>query len=52
MPELGLNDEQVANVLTYVYNQWGNKGGEITPDLAAQVRARMASAAVPGAPST
>ena len=48
MPELGLNDEQVANVLTYVYNQWGNKGGEITPDVAAQVRAKMA-AAVPAA---
>ena len=32
MPKLKLTDEEIANVLTYVYNSWGNKGGEITPD--------------------
>lgn len=47
MPQLGFNDEQVANVLTYVYNQWENKGGEITPDLVKQVRSRTASTTVP-----
>lgn len=31
MPKLQLSDEQVANVLTFVRNQWGNQGGEVTP---------------------
>ncbi len=26
MPALGLSDEDIANVLTYVYNSWGNSG--------------------------
>lgn len=30
MPALGLDDEDVANVLTYVMNSWGNKGGIVT----------------------
>ena len=38
MPATALNDEQVANVLTYVANNWGNKGGEITPDQVAKQR--------------
>lgn len=37
MPKLNLTDEQAANILTFVMNSWGNKGGEITP---AQVKAR------------
>lgn len=37
MPSLGLSDEEIANVLTYVRNSWGNKGDEVTP---AQVRAQ------------
>lgn len=37
MPKLQLTDEQAADVLTYVLNSWGNKGGEITP---AQVKER------------
>jgi nitrite reductase (NO-forming) len=39
MPQLGLNDEQVANVLTYVYNLWENNGTEVLPDLVKEVRA-------------
>ena len=39
MPQLGLNDEQVANVLTFVYNSWGNNGTEVLPDQVKQVRA-------------
>lgn len=36
MPAVALNDEDVANVLTFVLNTWDNKGGEITPaDVAA-----------------
>jgi nitrite reductase (NO-forming) len=37
MPKLNLTDEDAANVLTFVLNSWGNKGGEITP---AQVKAK------------
>jgi len=32
MPALGLTDEQVANVLTYVYSQWGNSGVVVLPE--------------------
>jgi nitrite reductase (NO-forming) len=39
MPALALNDEDVANVLTYVYSTWNNNGTEVTPKDVAQVRA-------------
>ena len=32
MPALRLSDEDIAHVLTYVYNQWGNAGHIITPE--------------------
>lgn len=38
MPKINLTDEEIANVLTYVYNNWGNKGGEITPQQVARVK--------------
>lgn len=38
MPALALNDEDAANVLTYVYSQWGNNGTRVTPALVAEVR--------------
>ncbi len=38
MPSLGLNDEDVANVLTYVYSEWENKGTEVTPDAVRKIR--------------
>lgn len=31
MPAVQLNDEQMANVLTYILNSWNNNGGEISP---------------------
>ncbi|MDN5801900.1 copper-containing nitrite reductase [Psychrobacter sp. FME5] len=31
MPAVALDDEKVANVVTYIINSWDNKGGEITP---------------------
>lgn len=40
MPSLGLSDDQVANVLTYVYSQWGNNGTVVRPADVAAVRAR------------
>jgi nitrite reductase (NO-forming) len=39
MPKLTLTDEQIANVLTFVYNQWGNKGHEVTTEQVKKVRA-------------
>ena len=39
MPTLGLNDEDVANVLTYVYSVWDNSGVEVKPEQVAKVRA-------------
>ncbi len=40
MPALNLPDEDVANVLTYVYNTWGNAGHEVKPAEVAAVRAK------------
>ena len=39
MPALSLSDEAVANVLTYVYSQWGNSGAVVTPEMVAPIRA-------------
>lgn len=38
MPAIALDDEKVANVVTYVLNNWGNKGGEVTPDQVKSAR--------------
>ena len=43
MPSMSqLNDDEIANILTYVLNSWGNKGGSID---AAVVKAERAKAA-------
>jgi nitrite reductase (NO-forming) len=39
MPALNLSDDDVANVLTYVYSQWGNKGTVVTREQVARIRA-------------
>lgn len=39
MPSFPLTDEDIANVLTYVYNSFGNSGLEVTPDEVKAVRA-------------
>jgi nitrite reductase (NO-forming) len=39
MPALALSDEDAANVLTYVYSQWGNNGTRVTVEQVRQVRA-------------
>lgn len=39
MPALSLSDEDIANVLTYVYSQWGNNGTRVTPEQVRTVRA-------------
>jgi nitrite reductase (NO-forming) len=41
MPPMSqLNDDEVANILTYVLNSWGNEGPAITAAQVAQVRAK------------
>ena len=32
MPAVNLKDEDVANVLTFILNSFGNKGGEVKPE--------------------
>jgi mono/diheme cytochrome c family protein len=32
MPSFPLSDEDIANALTYTYNNFGNSGKEVTPD--------------------
>ncbi|MBJ6118222.1 nitrite reductase, copper-containing [Pontibacter sp. BT310] len=41
MPKLKLSDEEIANVMTYVLNTWGNKGGEITPAQVGKAKANF-----------
>lgn len=38
MPAQVLTDDQVANVLTYVYNNWGNNGALVTPERVKEQR--------------
>jgi len=47
MPALGLDDEKIANVLTYVYNSWENNGTEVTPEMVKAVRDAGGKAAEP-----
>ncbi len=39
MPALGLSDDDVASVLTYIRNSWGNKGDLVQASEVAKVRA-------------
>ena len=39
MPPVMLDDEQVADVITFVVNSWGNTGGRVTTDNVHAVRA-------------
>ena len=42
MPPMNqLNDDEVANILTYVLNSWGNKGGQIKTEDMKAVRAQV-----------
>lgn len=38
MPALGLSNDDVANVLTYIYSQWGNAGSVVLPQEVTTVR--------------
>lgn len=41
MPAQSLGDEEVANVLTYVYNSWNNKAQEVKPDDVKSIREKL-----------
>lgn len=45
MPALGMSDEDIANVLTYVYSTWGNSKKTVTP---AEVKAVKSGPAAGG----
>ena len=46
MPPMNqLNDDEIANILTYVLNSWGNPGGRITADDVKQARSAPAPTA-------
>ena len=48
MPPMNqLNDDEVANILTYVLNSWGNPGGRISTEDVKKARATAAPAAAP-----
>lgn len=49
MPAMALNDHDVANVVTYILNSWGNQGGAITPEEVAAERKAKPFQAVSGA---
>jgi mono/diheme cytochrome c family protein len=51
MPAFPLNDQDIAYVLTYVYNSFGNSGLEVAPEEVKAVRARPAATAAPAAPA-
>lgn len=47
MPSFPLTDDNIANVLTYVYNSFGNSGLEVTPEEVKAVRAQPVQPAQP-----
>jgi len=47
MPRQNLTDEEVANVMTYVLNNFGNDGGEVTPEQVQRVRQQGAASETP-----
>jgi nitrite reductase (NO-forming) len=48
MPPMNqLNDDEVANILTYVLNSWGNKGGQVTTKDVKAIRALPVKASAP-----
>jgi nitrite reductase (NO-forming) len=41
MPPMNqLSDDEVANILTYVLNSWGNPGGQVSVDDVKAARAK------------
>jgi hypothetical protein len=49
MPPQGaaMSDADIANVLTYIRNTWGNEGSMVTKDMVASVRAKEKARTAP-----
>ena len=47
MPSFPLSDEDIANALTYTYNNFGNSGKEVTPDEVKALRAEKVQTQAP-----
>jgi nitrite reductase (NO-forming) len=43
-----LDDDEVANILTYVLNSWDNKGGQVKTEDVKAARAKSAGKPVAG----
>ena len=52
MPSFPLTDDDIANVLTFVYNSFGNSGFEITADEVQALRGQPDDTPVSSKPST
>ncbi len=50
MPKFPLRDEDIANVLTYVYNSFGNAGLEVQPNEVEELRKQPPDVEGPRAP--
>lgn len=46
MPAWNLSDEDIANVLTFIYNSWGNSGKQVTPDEVKTHRVKVGAASM------
>lgn len=44
MPKLDLTDEEIANILTYVYGSWGNAGHSVSPEEVKSARSEKSTA--------
>ena len=42
-----LKDDQIANVLTYVRQEWGNKAPEVKAETVARIRAEVSGRTTP-----
>ncbi|AYN03185.1 MULTISPECIES: copper-containing nitrite reductase [unclassified Flavobacterium] len=38
MPSQNLTDDEIANVMTYIYNSWGNNKTDVTPEMVKSLR--------------
>jgi nitrite reductase (NO-forming) len=43
MPKLDLTDEEIANILTYVYGSWGNAGHAVSPEEVKSARSEKST---------
>jgi nitrite reductase (NO-forming) len=51
MPSFPLNDENIADVLTFVYNSFGNSGLEVTPEEVRALRSQPPTSSGPTTPT-